>query len=153
MLFSINAFALYTQNIPNACGMVQYSRISAFFKPNTYTCSNGYFLPANTDGCQPCPIDHICNGGTFTFNELQSQGIVYKTLTRNATKACASNINHVLVALFEPNTVTLNYDNGDGTTTTGTCTYDNLITLPETTPTKPGYTFTGWKVQRPNNNN
>lgn len=148
-LFSVNAYALYTQNISNACGIIQ-PKLRAAFEPNEHICQSGYFLPANTDGCRPCPIDHVCGGGTFKFNERQSQGIIYKTLTRNATNACASNISHKFVATFEPVTVLLHYDNGDGTSQNDTCVYDNLITLP-TAPTRTGYTFSGWKLQPQNN--
>ena len=142
ILFTSNAFALYTSNIPNACGVV-HNNLIARFQINTYTCNVGYFLPADTEGCVPCPTDHVCSGGTFEFNPTQSQGIVYKRLTQTATDSCASNITHKMVANFQPNTVTLNYDNNNGTTQTGTCTYDGTITLPDS-PSKPGYTFVGW---------
>ena len=48
--------------------------------------------------------------------------------------------------IFEPNTVLLNYDNGDGTSQNDTCTYDGIITNVPTAPFKAGYTFIGWAV-------
>ena len=52
---------------------------------------------------------------------------------------------------WEPNTINLNWYNGDEKLTVAnasqTCTYDGMITVP-TQPTKPGYTFNGWKVIR-----
>ena len=143
VLFTTDAFALYNTNIPNACGT--YPKIRAVFIPNEHTCQSGYFLPANVDGCRPCPTDHVCSGGTFAFNEHQSQGIKYKTLTRNSANSCASNISHKLVAKFTPNTVTLNFDDDNGNTTSGSCTYDGLVNLPPT-PTREGYDFVGWKL-------
>ena len=143
VLFSTNVFAVYNDDIPNACGTTPNNKFIAIFQINTYTCASGYFLPANTDGCRPCPSDHTCNGGTFEFNPTKSQGIIYNQLTQDSDDSCAVNISHKMVAKFQPNTVTLNYDNNNGTTQTGTCTYDGTITLPDN-PSKPGYTFVGW---------
>ena len=33
-------------------------------------------------------------------------------------------------------------------TASQTCTYDQRITVPSTTPTKPGYTFAGWTLRQ-----
>lgn len=50
---------------------------------------------------------------------------------------------------WEPNTINLNWYDGDTKLTvqnsSQTCTYDGTITVPPQ-PTKPGYTFNGWKV-------
>nr|MBQ0091132.1 hypothetical protein [Candidatus Enterousia merdequi] len=147
-LLSQNAFALYTQDIPNACGVIHFqSKIFAHFERNEHTCSSGYFLPANTDGCRPCPEDHICNGGTFKFNKRQSQGIRYKTLTRNSENSCASNISHHLVGIFKPNTINIRFIDNNEVLTTTTCTYDGAIKIPDITPNKKGYQFTGWKIK------
>ena len=52
---------------------------------------------------------------------------------------------------WEPNVINLNWYDGDEkltvANTSQTCTYDGMITVP-TQPTKPGYTFNGWKVIR-----
>ena len=45
------------------------------FVPNQYTCSAGYYLPANTDACTECPQNNKCIGGTYSFNETAAQGI------------------------------------------------------------------------------
>jgi hypothetical protein len=50
---------------------------------------------------------------------------------------------------WEPNTINLNWYNGDEKLTVAnnsqSCVYDGTLTVP-TQPTKPGYTFNGWKV-------
>ncbi len=86
-LFIQSAFAgLLTNDISNACGTYEFhnnSRIRAVFTINEYTCNFGYFLPANTPGCQPCPTGYTCNGGTFTFNPNQSHGLSINEYTCN----------------------------------------------------------------------
>ena len=100
-------------------------------------------------GCQPCPSGYTCSGGTFSFNARQSQGATRTSplTTQSLSKSCASNAPHEMVAVFTPVTVTLNFDDNNGNTTTTTCTYDGLINLPPT-PTRVGYDFKGWKLQR-----
>ena len=119
----------------------------ALYEINTYNCSAGQYLPANTDGCVACPVGFTCAGGTFTFNENEYQGAVLNTVGTSAmNNVCADNFPVDLYAVYEPNTVTLTFNDGNGTTTSGTCTYDGLINVPET-PTRAGYEFKGWKVQ------
>ena len=52
---------------------------------------------------------------------------------------------------WEPNTINLNWYNGDEKLTVAnnaqSCVYDGTLTVPAQ-PTKPGYTFNGWKVIR-----
>ena len=145
-LFSINAFAYYTEDLENQCGVIN-NHFFAVFEVISYTCDAGYFLPADTLGCRPCPTGYTCNGGTFEYNAVQSQGATKTTalLTNDLTNACASNGLHELFAVFEPVSVNLTWNDGVGNTSSTTCTYDGTIALPET-PTRPGYVFTGWKV-------
>lgn len=152
MLFTTaNTFALYSENIIKGCDTEKI--FLPIFQVNTYTCDIGYFLPANALECQPCPNGHTCNGGTFNYNPTISQGIKpSQPITQNIAHACSANFGPHFAPIFIPNTVLLNYDNGDGTVTSTTCAYDDLITLPETPPTRPGYTFSGWKLQPQNNN-
>lgn len=118
----------------------------ALYEPIEYTCDSGYFLPANTAGCRQCPNGHTCSGGTFAFNPTTSQGIVYaKPIQSVSNNSCSSNFAHNLIAIYEPVTVTLNFYDNNGNTTSGSCTYDGLVILPET-PTREGYDFVGWKL-------
>ena len=97
---------LITENIPNGCNFVNGAPdLFAFFELNTHTCSAGYYLPANTDGCVACLSGHTCDGGTFSFNETIDQGIVVTyPITTTVTNGC-DNYQH-LFAVFEPNTHT-----------------------------------------------
>ena len=61
--------------INNACADNLSTRWYARYVPNVHTCSPGYYMPANTDGCVICPTNSYCSGGTFTFNETVTQGI------------------------------------------------------------------------------
>ena len=55
-----------------------------------------------------------------------------------------------MYAVYKPVTVTLNFEDENGNTTTTTCTYDGLVNLPEP-PTRVGYDFKGWKLVPKNN--
>ena len=51
------------------------------------------------------------------------------------------------------NNITLSWNNENGTQfTSGSCTYDESLTVPSTHPDKRGYTFTGWKFVSPSQN-
>ena len=68
--------------------------------------------------------------------------------TCNNTNLGQSNNNSTanVEANWNANTININWYNGDTKITSNTCTYDGTITLP-TEPTKPGYTFAGWKLR------
>jgi len=68
------------QSIPattmnNICADNFISLAAAVYTPNQHTCAAGYYMPANYDGCQICPENSYCPGGTYTFNETLTQGI------------------------------------------------------------------------------
>lgn len=153
-IYSCNAFAYYNETILNRCGIVD-NKIYAIFTPNVHTCSAGYFLPANIDGCRPCPNGYVCGGGTFTFNERQSQGIVYKTTIReNIPNGCAKNMPHEMVAIFNPNTININWSDTDiadvVANNAGSVVYDSDIRTPVRVAHKKGKVFVGWKFSNPN---
>ena len=119
----------------------------AIYEPNTYTCNNGQYLPANTLGCVQCPNGWTCNGGTYDFNPDFYQGAILNTITTNTmNNICADNFPIDLYAVYEPNTITINWDDGTNITQS-TCEYGGLITLPPT-PVRPGYKFGGWRVKK-----
>lgn len=111
LMLSANATAVeYSENVPNACGVNFPHYLQAIITLSQYTCQSGYFLPAYTEGCRACPSGYTCNGGTFTFNETEAQGLT-KTEnihTQNEPNLCAVNIPHHLRAIFEPNQHTCN---------------------------------------------
>ena len=103
-LYSINAFAYYTETIPDQCGVIN-NNLFAVFSINEYTCASGEFLPAHSLGCESCPNDYTCVGGTYAFDDNEYQGVVKsgRYITHNLTNMCATNAPHALVALFTPN--------------------------------------------------
>lgn len=122
----------------------------ATFIPTEYTCQSGYYLPANTDGCVACPNGFVCNGGTFSFNLNESQGLYINSTFPNTTltNMCADNFPIDLYAVYQVNTMTLNFDDGNGNVTSTTCEYGDTITIPDTVPTRTGYNFAGWVVRQ-----
>ena len=59
--------------------------------------------------------------------------------------------NSNLSADWQPNTIQLRWYNGntlmDVQNTANTCVYDGTLTIPDTAPTRTGYTFDGWTVR------
>ena len=96
---------LITTNTPNYCDSIEIvPSLRAVFEPNEYTCSTGYYLPANHAGCEPCPSEHTCSGGTFAFDENNSQGISYNpTITSGYNYGCDQNVIWGFHTVFEPN--------------------------------------------------
>ena len=96
---------LITTNTSNYCDNIEMApSLQAVFEPNEYTCASGYYLPANHDGCEPCPTEHTCSGGTFTFDENNSQGISYNpTITSGYNYGCDQNVIWGFHTVFEPN--------------------------------------------------
>ena len=143
--FPVLADDLYTNDIIGGCGDAYY--YTAEFEPISYTCLSGQFLPAGAISCLPCPDGYTCSGGTYAFNANQTQGISEgDILVTNAIGSCSPQFNQSFSAIFEPNTITINWDDGTNTVQ-NTCIYGQSITLPPT-PVRPGYKFGGWRVKR-----
>ena len=62
-------------NLNNICSTNFPHELSAVMTPNEHKCAPGYYLPVNVDSCTICPQDSYCTGGTYTFNEINNQGI------------------------------------------------------------------------------
>ena len=74
------------------CGDTYY--YGAEFEPIVYNCASGYYLPAGGISCKECPTGHICNGGTFGFNAMQTQGLNDgDILVTDAIGSCLTNFN------------------------------------------------------------
>ena len=101
IFFTGPTFGYYTDTVPNACGT--FYNLNAVFEQVSYTCASGYFLPANSTTCAVCPSGYTCGGGTFYYNNTQSQGLVRvdNLYTTNETNACAANFAHNFNAVFE----------------------------------------------------
>ena len=126
---------------------VSVSKYFAVYEINTYTCAPGEYLPANTLGCVSCPNGFSCPGGTFEFNVDEFQGLSFESVPNNTkNNVCAANFPKKMYAVYEPNTITVNWDDG-ANTTQNTCIYGQSITLPPT-PVRPGYVFGGWRIKK-----
>ena len=70
----------FTENITttmnNVCAANFPTDINAIYEANKHDCATGFYMPANTDGCVQCPENNYCAGGTYTFNETETQGIL-----------------------------------------------------------------------------
>lgn len=105
-LFAFLLFLFITQ-IAMADDIVCNTNIDkylAIYEPYTYDCPSGYYLPANTLGCQPCPSGFNCPGGTFQFNPNMFQGLeVRSTIITTMNNVCAANFPTDIFAIYEPN--------------------------------------------------
>lgn len=83
---------------------INYSKYFALYEINEYHCDVGYFLPANTLGCRPCPNGFTCPGGTFEFDPDEYQGL-YLTgaITQTMNNVCAANFPADILAIYKPN--------------------------------------------------
>ena len=96
---------LYTNDIIGGCGDAYY--YTAVLEPISYNCNSGQFLPAGAISCLSCPDGYTCNGGTYTFNANQTQGISEgDILVTNAIGSCSTQFNQSFSAIFEPITYT-----------------------------------------------
>lgn len=105
MCFCINnAFGYVSENVANGC--VGTMNANAIFQVNTYQCGNGFYLPANAESCEACPNLYTCPGGSFTFNEENSQGLMADGLILNDVEnGCGLYVTR-LTARFTANTYT-----------------------------------------------
>ena len=105
MCFCINnAFGYVSENIANGC--VGTMNANAIFQVNTYECGNGFYLPANAESCEACPNLYTCPGGSFTFNEENSQGLMADGLISNDVENGCGLYGTRLTARFAANTYT-----------------------------------------------
>lgn len=159
IIMPAHANGLISSDVINGCmretlGFTEDVSINAVFEPKSIECLPGEYLPMNIANCTPCPSEAVCVGGTYIFNETKTQGIIFNNnFKQSKPMGCISNLlgltdNVTINAVFEPNIITLNWNDGTNTTTTQ-CTFGQTVTIPNP-PTRPGYKFGGWRVKRRN---
>ena len=85
--------------------------------------------------------------------DLHASGIASNTnsapCTNNTLETYSGNSN--LAADWQPNEIQLRWYNGNTLmnvqSSANTCVYDSTLTIPQTAPTRVGYTFDGWTVR------
>lgn len=105
-LFTSLLFVFITQIAfaDNVVCNIPYKEYTALYEINKYDCGVGYFLPANTLGCKPCPNGFACPGGTFEFNPDKYQGLyVADNVTTTMNNVCAANFPTDIFAFYTPN--------------------------------------------------
>ena len=105
-LFASLLFVFITQIAfaDNVTCDVSYKEYYAIYEISKYDCAPGYFLPANTLGCKPCPNGFLCPGGTFEFNLDEYQGLyITDNIATTMNNVCAVNFTPSLVAIYKPN--------------------------------------------------
>ncbi len=140
--------------------------MTAQWTPKSVTCSAGKYLPAGSVTCASCLPGYYCDGGSFTFNVLQDQGLTnvcpdnyYSTGGASTCQQCKNTAYGYGTTGDKPEnhdeardcqkTIWLNKNGGTdsyGTTTESlvlchqdeTCTFDSTSNWTQT-----GYTFTG----------
>ena len=133
-----------TTNINYGCAQNITNTLYAILEPNQYNCPAGQYLPAGVDTCTQCPANSYCVGGTYTFSETVSQGIV----------ACDNGYHSPAGASScTPNTITINWSGADAedisANNAGQCTYGGDIRTPVKAQHIPGQTFVGWTFDVP----
>ena len=79
----------------------------AVYELQSFTCNNGYFLPANATACTICQSEFSCSGGEFDFNPNKIQGLDFESVAvAQVNNACASNFPNNFYAEYEPNSHT-----------------------------------------------
>ena len=117
--------------------------------PEVTLCTNGY---KSGNSCVSYASGDCING----YYDLSINANTFANLTNDAcsspyanfkkTTLCDHNPGDTCVDLPTP-VVSLTWSDGENTVSTNTCVYEGNIVLPET-PSKPGYTFAGWKLER-----
>ena len=82
----------------------------------------------------------ITNSAYSTNIDSTNHGCTNSSLTTYSGSAS-------LEADWQPNTIGITFYSDNSEYATGQCTYDDTLTLPQTDPTKTGYTFSGWRVR------
>jgi hypothetical protein len=137
---------------------------NAFAVPPKVDMCTGRQYDAGNGYCEHCPSNYNNSGEKFSIEECCIDELTYDSES-GLCVAVASNEPEetpmscdnetlgtytgptTLAAQWNANTINLDFYDGENKLSSGTCTYDGGIELPND-PTKTGYEFSGWKVRR-----
>ena len=129
--------SLLTQSNIKGCdealiGFTDTASINAVFEPKQIDCVPGYYLVGNSETCTICPQNNKCVGGTYTFNETETQGMEPcpdGTFAPGGTSYCYEHILHIgndVIYLKSTKLTTPSLNVGWG----GDVFYANMTTVP-----------------------
>ena len=130
-----------------------------------YTCSSGYYLPADSTTCTECEANYYCPGGLLEWSETQDSGknacpltFSYSNTGQSAPTSCYARITaYPNGGIYDEGPfggypIPYNaYYNTEDSMFVATTEYYRFKTLP-TQPTRTGYNFAGWQYTLPPNN-
>lgn len=93
----------YTSDTPISCDVIP-TDMYGVYSIGQYTCAAGYFLPADGEACAACPSGSICNGGIYTFNTNEFQGLVLSGINGTVNNLCADNFPTTMYAKYQIST-------------------------------------------------
>ena len=122
-----------------------------FCEAQELLCPAGYYCPGDYQQVQ-CPEGKTSQAGATSEEDCYYIDSVLMTMesidtvNEETLKTSDDAVEVQTTAIFEPNTININWLDADGNTfESTTCEYDGSVTVPTTAPTKKGYTFTGWQ--------
>ena len=149
-------YGINSQSVP----MYQNQDVTVTASPNTYTVyynANTTDSVANMPGSQGCTYDTAFNlGGTPSRTGYTFNGWYWEASCENWAGAAGASVSNLtsaangsvtLYAKWAPNTYTVTYDGGSGSSgsmNSTTRTYGTSANLPTNAFSRTGYTFAGW---------
>ena len=119
-------YPLVTTN--NLCPDGQYRANGTCTSYAQSTCPSGYYSYSLNSATIAAQDNNACPANYTTYTAMSNCDV-----SNDSTCADIATV------------ININWLNGGETVTTNSCTYNGAITLP-TEPTKPGYTFAGWRL-------
>lgn len=127
------------------CGADAYRNGSSCVSLTGVGCPTNYKkLPLASDVLSMMPDSGSCDNTKHSYSFNQSCDA--SPTEDSCVLVCGDGYSYTNVGTCEANTITIIWNNEDGTQygDAGSCTYSDSLSVPAQAPTKRGYTFTGW---------